>query len=74
MRQDEFPDEDVGVGDSPEEIQVLTIRNNKLYLPREVRNAFNLHDGDKVVIYNDKGKISVKVIRRFKALTQLRSE
>ncbi len=50
----------------PEEIQVLTVKGNKIYLPKEVRAAFNLHDGDRVVIYNDDGKISMKIIRKSK--------
>jgi len=53
--------------DGPEEIQVLTIRGNKLYLPIDVRTAFNLHNEDRVVVYNDKGRMSVKLIRKSKA-------
>jgi hypothetical protein len=66
MRSDESPGEDERVEDGPEAIQVLVIRSNKLYLLRAVRDAFDLHNGDKVVVYNDKGQISIKVIRRFK--------
>jgi len=66
MRPDESPGEDERVEDGPEAIQVLVIRSNKLYLPRAVRDAFDLHNGDKVVVYSDKGQISIKVIRRFK--------
>lgn len=50
--------------DGPEEIQVLTVRGNKLYLPLDVRTAFNLHNEDRVVVFNDKGRMSVKIIRK----------
>lgn len=50
--------------DGPEEIQVLTVRGNKLYLPLDVRTVFNLHNEDRVVVYNDKGRMSVKLIRK----------
>lgn len=53
--------------DGPEEIQVLTVRGNKLYLPLDVRTAFNLHNEDRVVVYNDKGRMSVKIIRKSKS-------
>ena len=52
--------------DGPEEIQVLTVKGNKIYLPREVRATFNLHDGDRLVIYDDDGKISMKILRKSK--------
>jgi hypothetical protein len=53
--------------DGPEEIQVLTVRGNKLYLPLDVRTAFNLHNEDRVVVFNDKGRMSVKIIRKSKS-------
>lgn len=51
----------------PEEVQVLTIRGNKIYLPLDVRTSFNLHNEDRVVVYNDGGKMFVKIIRKSKA-------
>jgi bifunctional DNA-binding transcriptional regulator/antitoxin component of YhaV-PrlF toxin-antitoxin module len=57
--------------DGPEEIQVLTVRGNKLYLPIDVRTAFNLHNEDRVVVYNDKGRMSVKIIRKSKASARM---
>ena len=56
--------------DGPEEILVLTVRGNTLYLPSDVRTTFNLHDEDKLVVYNDNGNMSFKIIRKSKVSRQ----
>lgn len=50
--------------DDSEAVQVLTIRGNRIYLSHDVREAFNLHDGDKIVVYSDSGKMTIKIIRK----------
>jgi len=50
--------------DSSEAVQVLTIRGNRIYLSHEVRAAFNLRDGDKIVVYSASGNMTIKIIRR----------
>jgi bifunctional DNA-binding transcriptional regulator/antitoxin component of YhaV-PrlF toxin-antitoxin module len=60
--------EDFGASeDESEAVQVLTIKGNRIYLSSEVRAAFDLRNGDKVVVYNASGKMSVKIIRRPRA-------
>jgi hypothetical protein len=47
-----------------EAVQVLTIKDNRLYLSSDIRTAFDLHNGDKIVVYNASGNMMVKVVRR----------
>jgi hypothetical protein len=50
-----------------EEIQVLTIHGNKLFLSRDVRREFNLRNEDRVVVLNDNGRMIMKIIRKSKS-------
>jgi bifunctional DNA-binding transcriptional regulator/antitoxin component of YhaV-PrlF toxin-antitoxin module len=59
--------EDFASEDESEAVQVLTIKGNRIYLSSEVRAAFDLRNGDKIVVYNASGKMSVKIIRRSRA-------
>ena len=49
-------------------MQILTIRSNRVYLPADVRAAFGLHDGDKLVIYSVNGKMSIRITRKPKPM------
>lgn len=53
--------------DDSEAVQVLTIRGNRIYLSHDVRAAFNLRDGDKIVVYSASGNMTIKIIRRPRA-------
>jgi hypothetical protein len=53
--------------DALEEIQVLTIHGNKLFLPRDVRREFNLRNEDRVVVLNDNGRMIMRIIRKSKS-------
>lgn len=50
--------------DDSDAVQVLAIKGNRIYLSHEVRAAFNLRDGDKVVVYNNAGAMSLRIIRK----------
>jgi hypothetical protein len=66
------PEQASAVSDeSSEAVQVLTIRGNRIYLSREVRVAFNLRDGDKIVVYSASGNMMIKIIRRPRASRQI---
>ena len=58
------PEDSGSPAEGSEPVQVLTIRGNRVYLPVDVRAAFNLHDGDRIVIYNSDGRMSVRIVRR----------
>ncbi len=50
----------------PEEVDVLTVKENVVYLTEEVRDEFKIKKGDKLVILNDNGKMVVKVRHKAK--------
>ena len=62
------PDDAGTLEADPEPVQILTIRSNRVYLPADVRAAFGLHDGDKLVIYSVNGKMSIRITRKLKPM------
>jgi hypothetical protein len=56
--------EDLAEDEGPVPIQVLTVKNGRIYL-KEVMGAFDLRDGDQLAFFkDDKGKMVVRIVRK----------